>query len=95
VYIVKLLLEAEMDLAEACAWYEKERPGLGRRFLNEFDRRLEAVKRDPFLFPVNFSEKYRFALLKKFPYSIVFRVDEEGFIVVISVFHQHRNPSKF
>jgi len=95
VYIVKLLLEAENDLADACAWYEKRKPGLGRQLLDEFDRSIELVKNNPFQFSINFSGKYRFALLKKFPYSIAYRIDEDGFIVAASVFHQSRNPSKF
>jgi hypothetical protein len=68
---------------------------LGREFLDEFDRRVETIKANPFQFSINFSGKYRFAQLKKFPYSIVYRIDEEDFIVITSVFHQHRNPSKF
>ena len=33
VYTVKLLLEAEIEVADACQWYEKRKPGLGRTFL--------------------------------------------------------------
>ena len=95
-YIVKLLLEAEIELTETCAWYNKRKPGLGKSFLNEFNRSINLLANNPLHFAVNFSEKYRFALLKKFPYSIVYRIDDEqGHIVVISVFHQNRNPSKF
>ena len=95
-YIVKLLLEAELDLAEACKWYEKRRSGLGKEFLDEFDRRMDVIAGNPLLFAVNFSERYRFAMLKKFPFSIVYRIDDdENSIVVISVFHQNRNPYKF
>jgi len=95
VYIVKLLLEAEIDLTDACAWYEKRKPGLGGQFLDEFDRVVDVLRSNPSQFAINFSGKYRFALLKRFPYSIAYRIDEEGFIVIASVFHQHRNPSKF
>ena len=94
-YIVKLLLEAEIDLTDACAWYEKKRPGLGAEFLDEFDRVVGIIKNNPLQFAINFSGKYRFALLKRFPYSLAYRIDEDGFIVVASVFHQHRNPSGF
>jgi len=96
VYIVKLLLEAELELTEACEWYDKRKPGLGRIFLEEFDNCVELISSNPLQFPVNFSERYRFAILKKFPYSIVYRIDDEGDCIIInSVFHQHRNPFKF
>jgi len=90
------LLDAEIETAEACKWYEKRSPGLGKRFLKEFDRYIGLISKNPSHFAVNFSEKYRFAVLSKFPYSIVYRVDEaEQEIIIISVFHQHRNPWRF
>ena len=95
-YTVKLLLEAEIEVADACQWYEKRKPGLGRTFLNEFDHCIDRIINNPHQFPVNFSEKYRFAVLKKFPYSIVYRIDDNDDIIIVnSVFHQNRDPSKF
>jgi len=94
VYTVKLYLEAEIEIAKACEWYEKRKSGLGKRFLHEFDYFIQQISKNPYVFAVNFSEKYRFGLLKKFPYSVVYRFDGET-VFIISVFHQHRNPSKF
>jgi len=94
VFTVKLLLEAELELTEACEWYEKRKPGLGKIFLFEFDNCVDLVLRNPYHFAVNFSEKYRFATLKKFPYSIVYRIDDDV-VIINSVFHQSRNPYKF
>jgi hypothetical protein len=34
-YIVKLFTEAEIDIAEACKWYERKRSGLGKEFSRE------------------------------------------------------------
>ena len=93
-YTVKLLLGAEIEVADACQWYEKRKSGLGKQFLHEFDYCIKLISNNPYLFAVNFSEKYRFGLLKKFPYSVVYRFDGET-VYVISVFHQSRNPSKF
>ena len=93
-YIVKLLLEAELELTDACEWYEKRKPGLASEFLDEFDNCVELIINNPFQFAVNFSEKYRFALLKRFPYSIAYRI-EGNYIIVNSIFHQNRDPSKF
>jgi len=96
VYIVKFLLEAELELSDACEWYENHKPGLGKEFLDEFDNCIEQILNNPFEFAVNFSERYRFATLKKFPYSIVYRIDDDNdFVMINSVFHQSRNPSKF
>jgi hypothetical protein len=96
VYIVKFLLEAELEIADACRWYEKSRPGLGKIFLDELDNSIDLILNNPFQYAVKFSEKYRFAVLKKFPYSVAYRIDDDqDFIMIISVFHQHRNPFRF
>lgn len=49
---VVLALEAELDLAEAYAWYEARRPGLGDEFLGCVEAGIEAIRRTPLLYPV-------------------------------------------
>src|ERR1035438_8105643 len=39
--------EAELDLAEAYAWYENRRAGLGEEFLSSVDACLEGIRRRP------------------------------------------------
>ena len=46
---VKLVIapEAEQDLADAYAWYERQRSGLGEEFLGCVDACIEALTRSP------------------------------------------------
>jgi len=39
--------EAEQDIAEAFAWYEDQRPGLGEDFLRCVDACIQATRRSP------------------------------------------------
>jgi hypothetical protein len=39
--------EAELDVAEAYAWYERRRIGLGEEFLSSIDACLEGIRRQP------------------------------------------------
>ncbi len=39
--------EAEQDVAEAYAWYEGRRTGLGEGFLSCVDACIEAIRRTP------------------------------------------------
>lgn len=39
--------EAEQDIQSAFKWYEHQREGLGRDFVREIDRALEAVQEQP------------------------------------------------
>jgi toxin ParE1/3/4 len=95
-YTVKLFTEAEIEIAEACKWYENEQNGLGKKFLKEINHYLNLIGENPFQFPIRFSERYRFAVLKKFPYFIVFTIqDDLKLIYVNSVFHTSRNTINF
>jgi hypothetical protein len=39
--------EAELDVAEAKAWYDRQRQGLGERFLLAVEEALERIRRIP------------------------------------------------
>jgi plasmid stabilization system protein ParE len=85
--------EAEADLAEAFAWYEERRAGLGDRFLLSVEATLSAIKRYPESFPV-VHRQVRRALLRRFPYGVFYTVAESA-IVVFAVFHCGRAPRRW
>jgi hypothetical protein len=43
--------EAETDIARGFLWYENQRDGLGREFLQEISSRLAAIEQEPLRFP--------------------------------------------
>jgi hypothetical protein len=52
--------EAELDIADAYAWYEGRRVGLGEEFLSSIDGCIESIRRQPDMFsPIH--EGYRCA----------------------------------
>jgi plasmid stabilization system protein ParE len=85
--------EVEFDLAEAYAWYEKRRAGLGEEFLSSVDACLEKIRRQPEMYAL-VQETYRRALIRRFPFAI-FDEYAEGAITVYSVFHTSRDPEKW
>jgi plasmid stabilization system protein ParE len=95
-YTVKLLTEAEIELTDACKWYEKQQRGLAKKFLAEVKHYLKLIAKNPLQFEVKFSNRYRFAVLHIFPYFIAYRIEEDTkFVYVISIFHTSRNPVNF
>jgi toxin ParE1/3/4 len=95
-YIIELLEPAELEITEACEWYEEQQPGLATKLLNEIDHYLGLIAQDPFLFVVRFDKKHRIAILKTFPYLIIFRINEKSNTVYVnSFFHTSRKPYKF
>ena len=57
-----MALEAEHDLAEAYAWYEGWRTGLGEEFLSCVDACIQAIRRTPEMHAV-VHENYRRGLV--------------------------------
>lgn len=93
---IRLLKEAEIDVFDAFNWYEEKRKGLGRRFVGEVNGILQRIRKAPYHFQVRFSEVFRFAPLKKFPYLIVYKIlEEEKIVIVNAVFHSSKNPHHF
>jgi len=81
---------AESDLADAAAWYERERAGLAEKFLDDLNRTLSGIRERPLHFPVVWRELHR-ALLHTFPYAIYFRAAKDV-VTVLAVLHQRRDP---
>ena len=93
---IEILQTATDDLQESYDWYEDQRAGLGDRFITEVDEYLELISKNPYQFAVQFSEKYRFALLKRFPFRIVYNIaEDENLVNVTAVFHTSRDPGRF
>jgi plasmid stabilization system protein ParE len=82
--------EAEAELAEAFAWYEDRRPGLGADFMLCADAVFGGILRSPQQYPRVY-RTIRRALTRRFPYEVCFVEDDER-VVVLSVFHAKRNP---
>lgn len=85
--------EAERDLAEAYAWYEDQRVGLGEEFLGCVDACIAALLRAPEMCAEVY-ESYRRALVRRFPYAVFYEY-AEGTVTVYSVFHTSQNPNKW
>ena len=77
---------AEKHLVEARLWYEKQRTGLGKDFIDSIEDTLNSISRFPNLYPVTI-KKIRRALTNRFPYGIFYIVEDER-IVVLGVNHQ-------
>ncbi len=86
-----LTAASRQDIVEAQDWYRREGPELAAAFRAELDRQLARVLRRPTQFPVARADVRR-AKLRRFPYSLLFRVLPEA-IYVIGCFHSSRDPN--
>jgi plasmid stabilization system protein ParE len=81
--------EAEQDIAEAYAWYERQRVGLGEDFLSRVDACIQGICRAP-----QAHENYRRGLVRRFPYAVFYEYADEK-VTVYCVFHTSRDPEKW
>jgi plasmid stabilization system protein ParE len=92
---VRFAPEVPDELAEAVLWYEARKQGLGSEFLDEVEATLPLIGSRPRSFPrlqaVDATLEIRRALLDRFPYALVFLVQEEE-VRVLAVAHAKRRP---
>jgi toxin ParE1/3/4 len=82
---------ARFELIDAQDWYENEARGLGRRFRAVVDAVIERMIANPRQFPV-VHKNIRRALLRRFPYALMFVIDPDEALTVIACFHGSRDP---
>ena len=82
--------EARAELQQAFAWYEEKQAGLGYQFLFAADATIDRIRRHPEMFPL-IEDAVRKALLRRFPYAVLFEVEDVR-ITVIAVYHGRRRP---
>lgn len=92
-YSVIFTQAARAELVEARDWYESEATGLDRRFRQAIDALIERMSDNPRRFPSVFKNVRR-ALLRRFPYSLFFVVEDDA-LIVIACFHASRDPSQW
>ena len=84
--------QARNEALDAQAWYESRADGLGLEFARAIDAAVAAAARSPETFAL-VAGSCRRVLLRRFPFSLVYRVRGDEFLV-IAVFHHRRDPSK-
>jgi plasmid stabilization system protein ParE len=92
VFQVIFTLTARAELIEAQDWYENEAPGLGRRFRQAVDAAIERTTANPLQFPAIYRNVHR-ALLRRFPYALLFVIEPDDTLTVIACFHGSRDPA--
>jgi plasmid stabilization system protein ParE len=85
--------EAEADLDEAYRWYERQRPGLGREFIEYVEAVFDRISERPELHAVVY-RTVRQTLVRRFPYVVCY-VFEEKRVDVLAVFHGQRDPASW
>jgi toxin ParE1/3/4 len=82
--------DAEAEVLEAVRFYEGRNPGVGERFLRDFDAAVAAICESPDRWRIVEDDIRRFAL-RRFPYAIYYRI-EGAELRILVVKHHSRHP---
>jgi len=87
---VRLHEAAELEAAEAIAWYQTEAE-LGTALRVEIEKTIERIRAIPLAFPIVYGSSVRCARTHRFPFVLIFMI-EDGQIFIIAIFHTSRDP---
>ncbi len=91
--LIRLLPEADAEFAEAAAYYEARREGLGAAFVEAVDRTITEILDAPSAgFLCHPGRSFRKRLVQKFPFVVVYRMTA-GEIEITAVMHTSRRPA--
>lgn len=87
----RFLSPALVEISEAAEFYDAQVPGLGADFIDEIGEAVDLILRFPTAW-TRLSGDYRYRSLRRFPYSIIYTLEGADCVLIVSVFHQHRQP---
>jgi plasmid stabilization system protein ParE len=90
-YNLELKEEAIEELSDAYQFYKKERKGLEEDFLAVLEKTFHGIQDQPYRYPARHKNR-RIAVVQKYPFVIIFEIEEENTITVYAVFHTSRSP---
>lgn len=82
--------ESELELGEAALFYESRLIGLGIIFADEVRKSVELIRHYPEV-GQPLGPRLRKLVIKRFPYSLIYRWDEQH-ILILAVAHHRRRP---
>jgi hypothetical protein len=91
-YQLEVKEEALQDIVRGFLWYEEKNPGLGTRFVDEVEQMITYLGNNALHFQIR-NSVYREAVLKIFPYVIIYEIRTKH-VVVYAVFPCKADPKK-
>lgn len=86
---IQYTAQSRLDLLAGLSYYEEHQPGLAADFYKEFVLAEQDVREAPeFWHPL--TKGYRRKHLKRYPYSLVYRIESEDLVLIVAVAHSSR-----
>jgi len=89
-YKIFIALKALRDIQRAADYYNTQRKGLGKKFVEDVKNEVDAVATAPFSRAVRYDD-IRFAVLSRFPYAAHYYVERDK-VIILAVVSMFMNP---
>jgi plasmid stabilization system protein ParE len=89
---VSFLPAAEADYQVTLAWYRAQSQRAADRFEAAVDAAVQNIGDSPELYGL-LDDQHRGCVLRRFPYTLVYRVLASGDVVIVAVAHARRSSS--
>ena len=81
---------AKDDIKEAARFYNSQKKGLGKSFVNFVRKKVRTISQNPYAYSIKYGD-VRTVALDVFPYTLHFTI-ESNLVVISAVFHTCRKP---
>lgn len=86
--------DAAKEYEEAFNWYISRSTFAADKLVLAFAETIKKICKDPYQYR-NPYKHFRELAIKKFPYKIIYRIEEtKNLVILISLFHNKRNPKE-
>jgi len=94
-YPYRLHEQAYKEYIEAFGWYEQRKEGLGDKFMDSVEKRLQQISKHPEYYGKKQNSNFREVKVENFPYMIVYEfLKQKGLIHIAAIYHSKRNPGR-
>lgn len=87
---ISFLEIAIQDIESAREWYDLKQSGLGEEFAEHVESAIIKIQATPNAFPIKHG-LLKLKLVKRFPFTIFYKIESEDLIRVYACLHQRQN----
>jgi plasmid stabilization system protein ParE len=85
---------AANEYEAAYSWYIERSQKAADKFITTVEEAIDTICSDPHRYRKSYKD-LREVILKKYPFYLIYSIDEKKkIILIVSVYHQKRNPDK-
>ncbi len=89
-----MLKKAAAQYEKAIDWYKNKSLLAAIGFIKDVDERINMLQSDPYRYRNTYNQFYEISL-RKYPYMVIYKIDDNaGSVLIASIHHHKQNPKR-